>query len=45
MMNGIPFWYGMGKAAAMGAISGAISFGIGSAVSSTATSFIGKAAL
>jgi hypothetical protein len=45
MMNGIPFWYGMGKAAAMGAISGAISFGIGSAVTSTATSFIGKAAL
>lgn len=29
MIAGIPFWYGMGKAALMGAISGAISFGIG----------------
>lgn len=30
MINGIPFWYGMGKAGVMGAVSGAISFGIGS---------------
>lgn len=28
--NGVPFWYGIGKAAFMGAVSGAISFGIGS---------------
>lgn len=35
MINGIPFWYGMGKAAVMGGISGAISFGIGSAATST----------
>ncbi|MFC3755342.1 RHS repeat-associated core domain-containing protein [Chryseobacterium tructae] len=35
MINGIPFWYGMGKAALMGGVSGAISFGIGSAATST----------
>lgn len=29
MIAGIPFWYGMGKAGVMGAISGAISLGIG----------------
>lgn len=29
-MQGIPFWYGAGKAGFMGAVSGAISFGIGS---------------
>ncbi|MFC0343431.1 polymorphic toxin type 23 domain-containing protein [Epilithonimonas hispanica] len=34
MIQGIPFWYGLGKAATMGAISGAISFGIGSVASS-----------
>ena len=28
--QGIPFWYGAGKAGFMGAVSGAISFGIGS---------------
>lgn len=44
MINGIPFWYGLGKAATSGAISGAVSFGIGSAASSMAASFIGKAA-
>ncbi len=33
MINGAPFWYGMGKAGTMGAISGAISFGIGAASS------------
>ena len=27
--NGVPFWYGIDKAAFMGAVSGAISFGIG----------------
>lgn len=31
MINGIPFWYGLGKAAVMSAASGLISFGIGSA--------------
>ena len=30
MIQGIPFWYGVGKSGAMGAVSGAISFGIGS---------------
>lgn len=30
MIQGIPFWYGIGKAGAMGAVSGAVSFGIGS---------------
>ncbi len=34
MISGIPVWYGMGKAAVMGGISGAISFGIGSAATS-----------
>lgn len=29
MIQGIPFWYGIGKAGAIGAVSGAISFGIG----------------
>lgn len=29
MIAGIPFWYGMGKAAVIGAVSGYISFGIG----------------
>ncbi|WP_167027646.1 RHS repeat-associated core domain-containing protein [Chryseobacterium sp. Tr-659] len=38
MINGIPFWYGLGKAAVMGAFSGAISFGIGS----MATSIFGQ---
>lgn len=33
MINGIPFWYGIGKAGVMGAVSGAISFGIGYAQS------------
>ncbi|WP_185113851.1 RHS repeat-associated core domain-containing protein [Chryseobacterium indologenes] len=39
MINGIPIWYGLGKSAFMGAVSGAISFGIGSA----ATSAFGEA--
>lgn len=45
--NGVPFWYGMGKAATMGALSGAISFGIGSAVSSlsSTTSFFAQAGM
>ncbi|WP_259838719.1 RHS repeat-associated core domain-containing protein [Chryseobacterium herbae] len=34
MISGIPFWYGLGKSALMGAVSGAISFGIGSAATS-----------
>ena len=41
---GIPFWHGMGKAAVVGAISGAISFGIGEAVTGI-TSFWAKAGL
>lgn len=47
MIAGIPFWYGMGKAGLMGAISGAISFGIGSvAISPFGVSLgaVGKAA-
>ena len=46
MIAGIPFWYGMGKAGVMGAVSGAISFGIGAAATSafgTALT-VGKAA-
>ncbi|MGC4040403.1 MAG: RHS repeat-associated core domain-containing protein [Flavobacterium sp.] len=35
MINGIPFWYGMGKAGVMGAVSGAISFGIGALATDT----------
>ncbi|MEN2436561.1 RHS repeat-associated core domain-containing protein [Weeksellaceae bacterium A-14] len=35
MISGIPFWYGIGKAGLMGAISGAISFGIGTAALNT----------
>jgi RHS repeat-associated protein len=34
-INGVPFWYGAGKAGMMGGISGAISFGIGSIATST----------
>lgn len=34
MISGIPFWYGMGKAAVVGAASAAISFGIGAAATS-----------
>ncbi len=34
MISGIPFWYGMGKAATMGAVSAAVSFGIGSLATS-----------
>lgn len=34
MISGIPFWYGMGKAAVVGAVSAAISFGIGAAATS-----------
>lgn len=36
-INGTPFWYGAGKAGTMGAISGAISFGIGTIATSTFT--------
>jgi len=35
MISGIPIWFGMGKAAVMGAISSVVSFGIGSAATST----------
>jgi len=35
MISGIPFWYGIGKSGLMGAISGAISFGIGTAALNT----------
>lgn len=34
MINGIPFWYGIGKAGVMGGVSGAISFGIGAMATS-----------
>lgn len=34
LVNGVPVWYGMGKAATIGAVSGAVSFGIGSVASS-----------
>jgi RHS repeat-associated protein len=34
MINGVPFWYGMGKSGTMGAISGAISFGVGAVANS-----------
>ncbi|MBN9336566.1 MAG: hypothetical protein J0I88_01790, partial [Chryseobacterium sp.] len=46
MIQGIPFWYGMGKAATMGAIAGAISFGIGSVATSAFGQLltVGKAA-
>lgn len=37
-LQGIPFWYGMGKAMTTGAISGIVSFGIGS----VATSIFGE---
>jgi len=42
--QGIPFWHGMGKAAVVGAISAAISFGIGEAVTGI-SSFWAKAGL
>lgn len=48
MVNGDPFWYGMGKSATMGAISGAISFGIGSVVTNgfmATSSFIAQSAV
>lgn len=47
MINGIPFWYGIGKAATMGAISAAISFGIGTIATSpfgASLGTVGKAA-
>ncbi|GAB0155672.1 hypothetical protein CHRYSEOSP005_09340 [Chryseobacterium sp. Alg-005] len=44
-IDGVPFWYGLGKSAVTGAVMGAISFGIGSAATSAAASFVGKAAL
>lgn len=46
MISGIPFWYGLGKAATMGAVSAAISFGIGSLETSTFGTVVsvGKAA-
>ena len=45
MISGIPFWYGMGKAAVMGAITAYISFGIGSVATSafSQTLTLGKA--
>ncbi|WP_162129631.1 RHS repeat-associated core domain-containing protein [Chryseobacterium populi] len=45
MINGIPFWYGLGKAAVMGAFSGALSFGIGSMATSVFGQYltVGKA--
>lgn len=43
-IQGVPVWYGLGKAAVTGAVMGALSFGIGSATSGV-TNFIGKSAL
>lgn len=42
LINGTPFWYGMGKSATMSAAMAVVSFGIGS-VTSTITSTVGKA--
>ncbi|MGG5209254.1 RHS repeat-associated core domain-containing protein [Chryseobacterium sp. MIQD13] len=44
-INGLPVWYGLGKAAVTSAVMGAVSFGIGSVATSAAVGFIGKAAL
>lgn len=44
-VNGIPIWYGLGKATVISTVMGAVSFGIGSAASSAAVGFLGKAAL
>ena len=44
MTNGVPFWYGIGKAGVMGGIQGAISFGIGSVATSTFSSSVSQAA-
>lgn len=44
-INNVPVWYGLGKATVTGAVMSAVSFGIGSAASSAATGFIGKATL
>lgn len=44
-VNGLPVWYGLGKATVISTVMGAISFGIGSAASSAAVGFIGRAAL
>jgi RHS repeat-associated protein len=44
-INGVPIWYGLGKAAVVSGVMGAISFGIGTAATNAAVGFIGKAAL
>ncbi len=44
-IEGVPVWYGLGKAATTGAVMSAVSFGIGSVAANAAASFIGKAAL
>ncbi|MBW3518531.1 RHS repeat-associated core domain-containing protein [Flavobacterium sp. NKUCC04_CG] len=46
LVNEVPFWYGIGKSAVMGGVSGAISFGIGSvAVSAGSNAIIVQSAL
>ncbi|MDO5654582.1 MAG: RHS repeat-associated core domain-containing protein [Flavobacteriaceae bacterium] len=43
--TGQTWWYGIGKATVMGAVSGAISFGIGEAAIAATQSFLGQSAL
>ncbi|WP_445721381.1 RHS repeat-associated core domain-containing protein [Flavobacterium sp.] len=43
-IQGVPFWYGAGRAGTMGAVAGAISFGIGSVATSTFTNAYSQAA-
>ncbi|MXV37283.1 hypothetical protein GO491_01135 [Flavobacteriaceae bacterium Ap0902] len=42
--TGQTWWYGIGKATVMGAVSGAISFGIGEVAKSASSTFVGQAA-
>ena len=37
LIHGVPFWYGMGKAATMAAVTAVVSFGVGTAVSSVSS--------
>jgi RHS repeat-associated protein len=45
LINGIPWWHGLGKAATMGAINAVISFGIGDIASSAFSNYWSQAAL
>jgi RHS repeat-associated protein len=42
-INGVPFWYGAGKAGVMGGISAAVSFGIGSLATSAFSNSVNQA--